>query len=215
MERHRLLWLWLRDQELLSRPGLRVLHIAPEKVLQDLLRAVPGVRYTGGDLESRLADVHFDVTAIPFDDASYDLVLCNHVLEHVPDDEQAMRELARVLDPGGKAILMCPIARDRATTYEDSAVQTPEQRLERFGQEDHARLYGADYEERLRRSGFALERIDLLASLEPATIARHGLRQDHPLFEDDVIYVGSTTSSRSQGNPSSASTGIAPSSTSR
>ena len=215
MERHRLLWLWMRDQAILTEPGLRVLHIAPEQVLRDLLRAVPGVRYTGGDLESRLADVHFDVTAIPFGDASYDLVLCNHVLEHVPDDEQAMRELRRVLAPEGRAILMCPIGRDRAESYEDPDVRTPEQRLERFGQEDHARLYGADYEERLRRSGFALERIDLLASLDEATIARHGLRQNHPIFEDDVIYVGSTTSSRSQGKPSSASTGIAPSSASR
>ncbi len=190
MERHRMLWFWMRDQPFLRESGLRILHIAPELALQKLLRDLPDARYTGADIASPLADEHWDVTDIPHADGTFDLILCNHVLEHVSDDLAAMRELHRILAPGGRAILMSPIARAREETLHDETVVTPEQRLETFGQEDHARLYGSDYDDRLAASGFRVERIDVLASSDEATIARFGLRQDHPLFADDVIHVG-------------------------
>jgi SAM-dependent methyltransferase len=190
MERHRMLWLWMRDQAFLRADGLRVLHIAPEHSLRKLLRGRANVRYTGADIASPIADEHWDVTDIPHDDGRFDLILCNHVLEHVSDDVAAMRELKRVLAPGGHAILMSPIARDRADTLHDPGAVTPEQRLARFGQEDHVRLYGADYDDRVRSAGFDLEVVDVLARSDEATIARYGLRQDHPLFADDVIHVG-------------------------
>lgn len=184
-----MLWLWMRDQPIVSG-GLRVLHIAPELSLREALRGLPHVRYTGADIASPIADEHWDVTDIPHPDGSFDLILCNHVLEHVSDDIAAMRELRRILAPAGEAILMSPIARDRAETLHDPAAATPQQRQARFGQEDHVRLYGADYDDRLRSAGFDVEVVDVLAAHDDATIAHYGLKQAHPLFADDVIHIG-------------------------
>ena len=124
MERHRMLTLWLDEQPWAQTSGLRILHIAPEPVLQQRLKKLPGVRYFSADIASPLADEHFSVTAIPYPAGSFDLVLCNHVLEHVDDDALAIRELHRVLAPGGRAILMCPIGRDRQETLEDPTKTT-------------------------------------------------------------------------------------------
>lgn len=195
MERHRLLWWWLGERGWIGeRGGTRVLHIAPEWTLRRLLRGRPDVTYLGADIASGLADEHFDITDIPHADGSFDLVFCNHVLEHVPDDRAALRELRRVLSPGGRAVLMSPVARDVAITVEDlPAHASGEERLARYGQEDHVRLYGADYAVRLEE---AFERVIVdrpLDRLPDAFIARHVLDQHHPLFEPDTIYVGEAT----------------------
>jgi SAM-dependent methyltransferase len=178
LERHRVLWLWFQDRTNLLTDRLRVLHVAPERALQRRLARLANLDYLSADLDSPLADVQLDVTDIGFDDASFDVVICNHVLEHVPDDRTAMRELRRVLKPSGWAVLMIPYDRDRAVTFEDRDVVEPEDRERVFGQRDHVRIYGHDYVGRLRDAGFevAVERYD--TELDPRTVALYGLRAE-------------------------------------
>jgi SAM-dependent methyltransferase len=188
MERHRIISLWLdAHPEVLAAAG-RVLHIAPEPPLTARLVA-HAVQYVTADLNSRLAALHCDIQDLPLRDDWFDLVVCNHVLEHVPDDRQAMRELYRVLSPGGRAIVMCPIARGRTQTLEDDAIRTPAERLAVYGQEDHARLYGSDYADRLTEAGFRVEVDRFLETLDEPTSRRHVLRRSDDMFETDDIYV--------------------------
>jgi SAM-dependent methyltransferase len=189
MERHRLLWSFLRDRtDLLSRPQ-RLLHFAPEWPFLRLLRRQPHLDYVTADLESRLAQEHFDIQRIPMPDAGFDAILCNHVLEHVPDDRAAMAELLRILAPGGWAVLMVPIGRDVARTVEDPGVASPAERLAAYGQEDHARLYGADYPDRLREVGFEVTTYRLEDLVTEEQMTRYALRRRDPFFDDDEVFV--------------------------
>jgi Methyltransferase domain len=175
LERDRLLWLWFdREPDLLGgRP--RLLHIAPEPALSPRLRAAAS-EYVSGDLGGEFGQLMLDVTKLPFADGAFDGLVCNHVLEHVPDDHAAMRELRRVLAPGGWAVLLVPDV-EAAVTDEDPAVTAPEARLARFGQADHVRRYGRDYLDRLAAAGFAPAEIDLAGTLPEAEIERHRLRK--------------------------------------
>ena len=136
-------------------------------------------RYVTADLESPLADLHFDVQRIPLADASVDVVLCNHLLEHVADDRQALRELHRILRPGGWGILLSPVDPGYVHTYEDDTITDPDERTRIFGQYDHRRIYGRDYADRLREAGFEAEDIDYAASLPAEERARYALPADH------------------------------------
>jgi SAM-dependent methyltransferase len=172
-QRHRLLAIHLRDRtDAFTRPQ-DVLHFAPEQGLHDRLRAVHGARYVTADVEPGRADVAADIEALPFEDDSFDAILCVHVLEHVADDRAAMRELRRVLRPGGWAVIQVPILRDR--TIEDPGEQDPAQRLRRFGQDDHVRVYGSDFCERLQDAGFRPTTIDMKPQLSRWTRWRCGL----------------------------------------
>jgi SAM-dependent methyltransferase len=174
-ERHRALWLYMRERtDLFARPKLSILHWAPEYALQQSLRQLPNAAYVSADLEGDEAMQHMDMTDVPFKDGAFDLIVCVHVLEHVPDDRQAMREMARVLKPGGMALLLVPIVLERPT-LEDPAVVTPEQRKEAYWQEDHVRLYGADFPQRLEEEGFAVTVDRWVRSLDQATLTRYGL----------------------------------------
>jgi SAM-dependent methyltransferase len=154
LERHRLIALYLRrEPDLLERP-LEVLHVAPEPALARLFERNPRCRYRSADLASPLADDRVDLEGLPYEANRFDLILCNHVLEHVEDDRRAMRELFRVLRPGGLAILQSPVDAGREESYEDPSIRTPEDRLRAFGQQDHVRIYGTDYVQRLRSAGF-------------------------------------------------------------
>ncbi len=145
-------------------------------------RLADGFFETGGyvtvDLESPLARVHADVQALPFDDESFDVVFCNHVLEHVADDRQAMSELYRVLRGGGWGVLMVPMDEGREETLEDDSITDPAERTRIFGQYDHCRVYGRDYAERLRGAGFEVEEVDFAAVLTPEELRRHALRRE-------------------------------------
>jgi SAM-dependent methyltransferase len=133
------------------------------------------VDYLSVDLDSPYAMKHCDITAIPEPAARFDVVICNHVLEHIPHDRKAMRELRRVLRPGGLAILQHPI-HNRPDTYEDASVVDPAARLRVFGQEDHVRIYGWDMLERLREAGFAdVATLEPCDDYSPAERARYGL----------------------------------------
>ena len=179
LERHRLLWLYLKERTALFDGEERsMLHVAPENVLQQKFRAIPALEYVSADLDSPLAAERIDITSIPRPDATFDVIMCNHVLEHVPDDRRAMRELWRVLRAGGWAILQVPIDSGLAVTREDSAVTDPRERERLFGQADHVRLYGRDYRDRLEAAGFTVTCVPFFAELPEQTRLRHALADE-------------------------------------
>lgn len=154
-ERHRLLWIFLEwKTDLLGSQSKRLLHVAPEKLLADRLRSIDGLDYLSADLDPRKAMVKMDITDIQYDNESFDIIICNHVLEHIPDDLRAMREFHKVLTHHGFAVFTVPMTSEE--TFEDEAVTEPAERERLFGQRDHLRRYGPDFEERLRRAGFAV-----------------------------------------------------------
>jgi predicted SAM-dependent methyltransferase len=132
----------------------KMLHIAPEQCFYKLFRKMKNLDYTTADLNSPIADVHMDLHHAPFKDNTFDVILCNHVLEHVEDDRQCMRELFRIMAPGGWGIFQVPQDTSREKTYEDKSIVTPEAREEAFWQKDHVRLFGLDYKNRLEEAGF-------------------------------------------------------------
>ncbi|MBE6196507.1 MAG: methyltransferase domain-containing protein [Rikenellaceae bacterium] len=185
LERHRLLWLWMERESNLLKEYPRLLHIAPEVCLMKRLKKHYRHQrnsYLTADLESPLADLHFDIQHTPLADDSFGLVICNHLLEHVEDDRLALRELCRILKPGGWGILLAPIDYNRATTYEDNSITDPEERTRLFGQYDHRRIYGRDYPERLREAGFEAEEIDYAARLTPEERRRYALPDSDRIY---------------------------------
>ena len=178
LERHRLLWLYLsKETNFLNQP-LKVLHLAPEQVFYRLFKQFDHWDYTTTDLYSPLAEVKADICNLPFESNRYDLVLCNHVLEHVPEDQKAMSELYRVLKKGGTLIAQVPIKEDRLKTFENWSITSPDERAKVFGQYDHVRIYGQDYYSRLERVGFKTEAFDLISKLKPAEIIYFGLKKE-------------------------------------
>jgi SAM-dependent methyltransferase len=156
LERHRALWLYLHEKTNLFSEKLAVLHFAPEEAFRGALSALPNLKYFTADIDASQAMLAVDITDIPFEADRFDVILCNHVLEHVPNDRQAMAELYRVLKPGGWAILQSPVDAQRDRTFEDPTVKSPQEREQLFGQKDHVRVYGRDYTARLESAGFAV-----------------------------------------------------------
>lgn len=184
LERHRAIWLYITQHSDLRQKPQRLLHIAPEVSLRDKLRrSYADGDYVTADLESPLADMHFDVQHIPLDDRSFDVVICNHLFEHVEDDRRAMRELWRIMRPGGWGIMTVPEDRSRAETFEDDTITDPEERTALFGQYDHRRIYGRDYDDRLREAGFRVERIACEDMLSPEE------RRLYATGNDDIVVV--------------------------
>lgn len=182
-ERHRAQWLLFERRPELLRDIGSLLHVSPEWCLRERLARQPGLRYVTTDLDpAQDVDLRLDVTALDLPDAAFDAVICSHVLEHVPDDGAAMRELHRVTAPGGWCLVMVPLALHRATTYEDPDITTPAAREREFLQADHVRLYAPDIAGRLRGTGFDVEVIDLHAELGPDGAARHGLLASDLVF---------------------------------
>jgi SAM-dependent methyltransferase len=181
-ERHRALWLVLeRRPELLAR-ARTLLHLAPEWCLQRRLRPRVGAGYVRADLEPGKADRVLDLLALEVADGAFDAIVCIHVLEHVEDDAVAMRELRRVVAPGGWAIVMVPLDLTRERTYEDPSKVTPAEREAAFWQHDHVRLYGRDLPERLAAAGFDVTTILPADLAGPRLTARYGLIPDERVF---------------------------------
>tara|TARA_Y200000002_G_scaffold320272_1_gene280008 strand:- start:652 stop:1434 length:783 start_codon:yes stop_codon:yes gene_type:complete len=178
LERHRLIWLYLqRETNFFKTPG-KLLHIAPEKAFMKPLNKLKHLAYTTCDLESPLADVKADICDLPFADASFDWILCNHVLEHIPNDTKAMQELYRVLKPGGIALLQVPLQSNRAETFEDDCIVNKVERTKVFGQYDHVRVYGKDYFDKLRQTGFEVSEIQFGKSLTETERLRYAVTKD-------------------------------------
>lgn len=174
-ERYRLLALWL-DRHGGALRTARMLHFAPEKGLTKLLKARVG-SYQSADLTAGRADLVRNIEAIAEPDASFDCVVCSHVLEHV-DDRRALNEVYRVLKPGGIALIMLPVIEGWSKTYENKAVVTPEGRTRHFGQSDHVRYYGADVRDRIRAAGFRLEEF----TAECEDVLTYGLQRGEKVF---------------------------------
>jgi len=198
LERHRLLWLYLQNEtdffrsELNSDSSvkqpksiklrdtetssvLKVLHFAPEQAFYKLFRNQKNIDYTTTDLFSPLADVKADICNLPFEDNQYDIIFCNHVLEHIPDDTKAMQELFRVLKPGGMGIFQIPQDLSRATTFSDDTIVDQKERAKIFGQYDHVRIYGRDYFDKLRGIGFKVVEEDYTSKLAPEQVEKYCL----------------------------------------
>lgn len=163
-ERHRLLWLWATGGGFNRLAGKRILHFAPEKALRKVLGENDG--YETADLYQRGVDHHVDVTRLPMPGGTYDIVIANHVLEHIDDDRLAIREMFRVLRAGGTALLTVPVNPSRAVTYENPAITDPIARHAHFNARDHRRYYGLDFADRLMDAGFLVETFRLTPAQE-------------------------------------------------
>jgi len=175
LERHRLLWLYLNNETDFFTAPKKVLHFAPEQAFYKLFRNQKNLDYTTTDLFSPLADVKADICDLPFEDNAYDIILCNHVLEHIPDDTKAMQELYRVMKPGGMGILQIPQDLSRAITFEDNSITDPKERAAIFGQYDHVRVYGRDYFDKLRSIGFTVVEEDYTNKLSAEMVEKYCL----------------------------------------
>ncbi len=198
LERHRLLWLYLKNEtdffqsELDSDSSikqtksiklrdtetssvLKVLHFAPEQAFYKLFKNQKNLDYTTTDLLSPLADIKADICNLPFPNDTYDVILCNHVLEHIPDDTKAMQELYRVLKPGGMGIFQIPQDLTRATTFSDDTIIDRQERAKIFGQYDHVRIYGRDYFDKLRKIGFKVVEENYTQKITPVLVEKYCL----------------------------------------
>ena len=177
LERHRLLWLYLKNETNFFTEKLKVLHFAPEQCFLKRFRALENLNYTTTDLLSPIADVKADICNLPFEDNSYDVILCNHVLEHIPNDTKAMQELFRVMKPNGYGIFQIPQDLNRAATFEDDTITDKKERAKIFGQYDHVRVYGRDYFDKLRSIGFKVQEIDYTSAFSKEDIKRYSLAE--------------------------------------
>jgi SAM-dependent methyltransferase len=177
LERHRLLWLYLQNETdfFTGKEKKNVLHFAPEQEFYKRFKKQKNIQYTTTDLFSPLADVKADICNLPFEDNQYDVLFCNHVLEHIPDDTKAMQELYRVLKPGGMAILQIPQDLNRATTFSDDSITDEKERAAIFGQYDHVRVYGRDYFDKLRTIGFTVVEEDYTKKISPELVKKYCL----------------------------------------
>lgn len=157
LERHRMIWYYIKHNTSFFSQSQSMLHIAPEYPFISRFKQLSHLKYITGDLESPLADVKLDVLEIPFENEAFDIVFCNHVLEHIPDDAKAMQEIYRILKPKGWAILQVPLKPGLEVTDEDFSITSPRDREKRFGQKDHVRWYGLDYKNRLEKVGFKVK----------------------------------------------------------
>lgn len=172
LERHRLLWLYLKNETDFFSAEKKVLHFAPEQAFYKRFRKMTNLDYVSTDLNSPLADVKADICNLPFKDNEFDVILCNHVLEHIPDDTKAMQELYRVMKVGGMGIFQIPQDLKRATTFEDNSITDKKERAKIFGQYDHVRIYGYDYFDKLRSIGFKVDEVDFTSKLSEADITK-------------------------------------------
>ncbi len=181
LERHRLMWLYLERETDFFLKEYKVLHMAPEQSFLKRFKKQSNLDYITADLYSPIVDVKADILNLPFFKNEFDVIFCNHVLEHIEDDAQAMSELYRVMKAGGWGIFQVPMRIKEEKTYEDFSITTAEERKKHFGQYDHVRWYGLDYFDRLRKVGFQVNEYQVKDHFSPEEIKRYGLWQNEIL----------------------------------
>lgn len=177
LERHRLLWLYLKNETDFFKKELKVLHFAPEQAFYKRFKTLKNLNYITTDLDSPLADVKADICNLPFKSNEFDVVLCNHVLEHIPDDSKAMQELFRIMKPSGWGIFQVPQDFSLEHTFEDDTIVDKKERARIFGQYDHVRIYGKDYANKLRKVGFTVEEMDYTKTFSKDLIQKYCLSE--------------------------------------
>ena len=175
LERHRLFWLYLQNETPFFTKNLKVLHFAPEQAFYKRFRKLKNLEYITTDLNSPIADVKADICDLPFKDNEFDFIICNHVLEHIPNDKKAINELYRVLSNNGTAILQVPYKKELQETFEDDSITDEKERRRIFGQYDHVRIYGMDYFKKLENAGFEVTAVDYTASLSYEEVEKYRL----------------------------------------
>jgi SAM-dependent methyltransferase len=190
LERHRLLFLYLTELGFLdSKKNIKLLHFAPEKVYYEIFSKMNNIEYYPCDIAPERykytngATIHkVDITAIPFENNSFDFIICNHVLEHIPNDKLAMDELYRVMSKGGNGYFQVPIDYNREKTYEDFTIKTPKEREIAFGQHDHVRYYGKDYKDRLTQSRFRVNEDEFVKGFSDKELFKYGLNKGELIY---------------------------------
>jgi ubiquinone/menaquinone biosynthesis C-methylase UbiE len=178
------MWLYLKNEtNFFSNDKIDLLHIAPEQCFYDKFKKQKNLNYLTGDLVSPLADIHFDLHEIPLEDNKFDVLFCNHVLEHVNDAKKCMQELYRVLKPGGWGIMQVPQDFSRDTTFEDKNIISPEDREKYYWQKDHVRLFGKDYPEWLKSVGFEIQ------EYKPTEHFTKEFITSNRLMEKEILYI--------------------------
>ena len=184
LERHRLLWLYLDRETNFLSSNLKVLHVAPEQVFYKKFKKLKNWEYFTFDLNSPIADIKGDLISTNFKDEYFDLIICNHVLEHIEDDKSALDEMYRILKYNGISILQVPINVKRENTFEDLSIKSKIQREKYFGQYDHVREYGLDFKDRVEQAGFKVEMINYSKKISQDLVIKYGL------MKDDLIPIG-------------------------
>ena len=185
LERHRLMYLYLKNETNFFKNEWNVLHIAPEQCFISIFKNSKNINYTSGDLFSPLADIKMDIHKMPFKNNTFDIVLCNHVLEHVDNDIKALKEIKRVMKNGGFSILQVPFYYPLPNkTIEDKSITKANEREKAYGQSDHLRKYGKDYKKRLSSVGFEVDVNEYVNSLSKEKQKKYGLS------ENELIYIG-------------------------
>ncbi len=182
LERHRLLWLYLKEKTDFFTKKYKMFHIAPEQCFYKLFKSQANLTYTTGDYNSPIAEINFDLHKAPFEDNSFDVIFCNHVLEHVEDANQCMRELYRIMKPGGWGIFQVPLDKSKTETFEDKSIITPKEREINYWQKDHLRLFGLDYKDKLASVGFKVTVDDFVNTLKPELIERYRLPEGEMIY---------------------------------
>lgn len=187
--RYRLYWLYLKRKTDLFHSRRKILHFAPEAALSRNLKKMPNLNYITADLLASFIDnmcvkpdVIMDVCNIKFPSNTFDVVLCNHLLEHVPDDRKAMCEVYRVLKPDGWALMQVPINEELSETHEDPAIVSKSDRAHHYGNPDHLRLYGKDYKSKLESVGFKVKTKNYIYELDPQEIDKYQLIDKETLY---------------------------------
>ena len=182
LERHRLMWLFLKNKTNFFTDKLKFLHIAPEYCFIKIFKGMKNLDYLTADLISPWADVKMDVHDIPFELNTFDVVICNHVLEHVDDADKVMKEFYRVMKPGGWGIFQVPIDYNNSVTIEDRSVTDPRERERLYWQSDHLRLFGRDYGDKLTAAGFKVTESNFINEIDPKLVERYALDKNEIVY---------------------------------
>lgn len=182
LERHRLMWLFMQEKTNFFNDNLKFLHIAPEYCFINLFKKMKNLDYVTADLISPWADIKMDVHKIPFKENTFDVVICNHVLEHVEDSHKVMTEFFRVMKPGGWGIFQVPIDTNNTETQEDKNVTDPKEREKLYGQKDHLRLFGLDFGKKLAAAGFKVTESNFINELSPDLVERYALPKGEIIY---------------------------------